>query len=1180
MKRNQRVVSILFAFLLIFSSILSPISTYAENTQEKESENVTPDEELEDKREKESIQEKSTNDSEIEKENAHKQDKKEKSTDQDHTLSVETEDEEQSNPDEATEEEEEIQTKERAPPVTVNVRVETHEKTLVPSTEVTVDNFDLSEYGGPASTDSPRTIHAIIRALENVEHLDLTNYNDFALEFDGNYIAGIDGLFEFDAGGNSGWMYFIDNGYVEKGVLQREINDGESIVLFYTPNYTDNTFSWFDRESYSTQVGESLEIELTGINFDVVNPVEGASILIDEKEYIVDGEKVLTDENGKITVQFDEPGTYHLSAQRINANDERNIVRPYAIVEVTENNTDEKNKGNEEIDTEPPVITVEGIKDKETVTEEDITFTVDASDDVDGQIEPVVTVNGHNIQPKESNTYATTLDEGTNTIVIEATDSSDNYATKQYNLFYDPTEQDDGYDIENRIDKAADYILSKGIVSEWEAIGLARAGKEVPEDYRETLKNNIHSQITTRLPGRVKITDIERLAIAAVAIGEDPRDIEKHDLIDLIYNSPLRGSFDTMTFQGNNGPIFALIALDTLNFEEPFDAKWTRQKLIEELLNNQNPDGSWALNSTFPTPSVDVSAMAIIALAPYKEQPKVKRAIEGVLDYLSSVQNDEGGFTESFVGGTSSEATSQAIIGLTAYGLAPTDERFTKNGNNLIDHLLTYQNEDGGFGHLPGDRTNSMATEQALQALVAYDLYLKDQGRLYEFGGSKDNPDKDAAQEVVNKINELPSPQKITLNDQEKVEKVRKDYDALTDDQKQFVSNLSKLEALETKLEELEKQLAEDVAIAKALDEKINALPSVDKLTLEDKDSVVKVRQSFDKLTDEQKLIVSNLSKLESLEAKIEKLEKQLAEDKAAAKELDKKITALPNVQELSLADKRIVSEVRQAYEELTETQKSFVENISHLETLETKIKELEKQLEKDKAAAKTVDEVINSLPDVKDLTIEDKEDVSKARQAYEGLTNTQKTFVTSLTKLKKLENKMNKLMFPIDKTELEKLLTEAKNKQEAKYTKESFKKLQNAISLAEKIQAKENATEKEVDEVINVLAEAIEGLVILKKSSDPNPEKTTNPNPEELPKPSLNGGEGNGENGSNGTNDDSTNEFVNNGKPTSDLTAKDESVKKLPSTATQIYNLLLTGFVLIVFASILLYFNKRREVK
>src|SRR5699024_11914027 len=94
------------------------------------------------------------------------------------------------------------------------------------------------------------------------------------------------------------------------------------------------------------------------------------------------------------------------------------------------------------------------------------------------------------------------------------------------------------------------------------------------------------------------------------------------------------------------------------------------------------------------------------------------------IDFLSDFQNDEGGFTESFVGGTSSEATAQAIIGLTAYGMDPTHEKFTKNGNNLIDHLLTYQNEDGGFSHLIGDPTNDMATEQALQALVAYDFFL------------------------------------------------------------------------------------------------------------------------------------------------------------------------------------------------------------------------------------------------------------------------------------------------------------------------------------------------------------------------------------------------------------------------------------------------------------------------
>src|SRR5699024_657395 len=112
-----------------------------------------------------------------------------------------------------------------------------------------------------------------------------------------------------------------------------------------------------------------------------------------------------------------------------------------------------------------------------------------------------------------------------------------------------------------------------------------------------------------------------------------------------------------------------------------------------------------------------------------------KTAIENALDYLSNVQNDEGGFTEPFVGGTSSETTSQAIIALTAYGADPTSDRFTKNGNNLFDHLLSNQHEDGGFKHTQEDNSsNAMATEQALQALLAYQLYLNDEGALYDFG--------------------------------------------------------------------------------------------------------------------------------------------------------------------------------------------------------------------------------------------------------------------------------------------------------------------------------------------------------------------------------------------------------------------------------------------------------------
>src|SRR5690606_29966899 len=167
----------------------------------------------------------------------------------------------------------------------------------------------------------------------------------------------------------------------------------------------------------------------------------------------------------------------------------------------------------------------------------------------------------------------------------------------------------------------------------------------------------------------------------------------------------------------------------------PSDAKWNRQRLIEELLRTQNEDGSWNLNEYFDSPSIDITAMAITGLSPYKDQEPVKKALDKAVNYLSSIQTNEGGFDGgSFVGGVTSEATSQVIIGLTSYGIDPTGHTFTKNGNNLIDHLLSFQMKDGGFQHTAGDSSsNSMATEQAYQALVAYHLYQNDGGRLYQF---------------------------------------------------------------------------------------------------------------------------------------------------------------------------------------------------------------------------------------------------------------------------------------------------------------------------------------------------------------------------------------------------------------------------------------------------------------
>ncbi|QTD40811.1 DUF4430 domain-containing protein [Sporosarcina sp. Te-1] len=302
--------------------------------------------------------------------------------------------------------------------------------------------------------------------------------------------------------------------------------------------------------------------------------------------------------------------------------------------------------------------------------------------------------------------------------------------------------------LETAIKDIQQKLLRDGVQSEWEAIGLYKSGITVPSSYLEKFRETLNDQVISKSgKGRMKITDVERLVMAANVLGIHPTnaDSKGFNLLEKIYNSELRTTGeDSLTFQGNNGVIFALIALDSKNHDVPENAKWNRDKLVKELLKTQKSDGSWSLEATTKGPtSIDITAMALTALAPYNNQQAVSQAIDKAVQYLSNAQGTSGGFQEAFVGGISSEATSQVIIGLTANGIDPRSQAFTKNNTNLIDHLLRFKANDGGFKHLIIDQSsNGIATEQALQALVAFDLYVNGKGALYSFteNGVKPNP--------------------------------------------------------------------------------------------------------------------------------------------------------------------------------------------------------------------------------------------------------------------------------------------------------------------------------------------------------------------------------------------------------------------------------------------------------
>ena len=78
--------------------------------------------------------------------------------------------------------------------------------------------------------------------------------------------------------------------------------------------------------------------------------------------------------------------------------------------------------------------------------------------------------------------------------------------------------------------------------------------------------------------------------------------------------------------------------------------------------------------------------MALQALVNYKDQAAVSAAAEAAFAWLSSAQNEKGGY--SSWGTENSESIAQVITACAAWGINPdTDSRFVKNGNSAVDAI-------------------------------------------------------------------------------------------------------------------------------------------------------------------------------------------------------------------------------------------------------------------------------------------------------------------------------------------------------------------------------------------------------------------------------------------------------------------------------------------------------------
>ena len=368
-------------------------------------------------------------------------------------------------------------------------------------------------------------------------------------------------------------------------------------------------------------------------------------------------------------------------------------------------------------------------KTQQMICLKDAQKTIDLSSifsDPDGDtLKYFVSVNGAEAVPAEKLYTIPTDAEGNYEFVFSANDGLED-AAETYTIQLTVQNFDDAYQSTGNTLMSQDFTTTGSIGGEWKILGLARSGREIPDTYYQSAVSYIKSTMDAdgRL-SRTKSTENSRMILAMTALGYDASDINGMNLLlglsDLSY----------VKKQGINGAIWALIALDSGKYEIPTSTtgnQVTREALVQEIIGAQMADGMWSLDGT--NGEVDLTAMALQALAPYVSDAAVQAAVDLALQTLSAKQNVNGDFGTG--SDASAETCAQVVVALTSLGIDPnTDSRFVKAEGSALNALLRYY-ENGMFRHVTGGSANQMATEQAYYAMVAYKRLLNGQTSLYD----------------------------------------------------------------------------------------------------------------------------------------------------------------------------------------------------------------------------------------------------------------------------------------------------------------------------------------------------------------------------------------------------------------------------------------------------------------
>lgn len=267
--------------------------------------------------------------------------------------------------------------------------------------------------------------------------------------------------------------------------------------------------------------------------------------------------------------------------------------------------------------------------------------------------------------------------------------------------------------------------------AEWSIFTILRAGGTLKQSDLDAYYADLCREVQSG--GRLLPTDLFRMVVATLVMGKDPTNVAGVNLIEKMCNYP---NLDRMT---SNMISFTLLALDAKDYEVPQGALWTREALIEKLLTFQNACGGFGLSSA-DTYGVDVTAMILQALAPYRDMKQVDLAFEKALEYLRSEMTNDCGYINE--GDDNGCTAAQVLTALSVAGIDPLDpdNGFTRGNHNLVKKLDEFKRDTGYTTFMKNNQADGMGTSQIGYALEAYRRFVQGESSLFDLTQWVPNP--------------------------------------------------------------------------------------------------------------------------------------------------------------------------------------------------------------------------------------------------------------------------------------------------------------------------------------------------------------------------------------------------------------------------------------------------------